>query len=331
MKKIQFLNKKAIVTSLLVCTILVLVSTAVPAIQSSTVTGKEITLNTTKDADKRYTIQISKIFEFMEERLDNNEYKRVTRSLGFLQRHCLRDKSSNSPSFDLESFIMFIESQNEETQEKVKNMVEETYSAISTLDGKNTEDFYTYSAVYAIADILTLHFSPTEWIRISKFILFIGAIDAFIAIILAGMDIVPLPSAIIFGAFTGLLPMIYVEIVFRTGSWLTGKSIDLAFYVLDNSTGQPINGLTITAEPIDNNGIYKFPIQEAGQLPINENTSGWYYIPMTHNSQKDVPPGIHHVVIEGEGNESSYYYEFNTPGISMNGRYCQTITIDPEK
>lgn len=332
MKQKNFVNKKAIITSVLMVLIICFASTAIPIVQGSTLFRKEIKTNRiveTNEEDEDYEIQFSEIFEFLKERLDDREYKSVMRSLCFLQRYYLRDKSANGIAFDLESLIESIESQDEETQKIVKNMIDVTYSAISPFEGENTPEYYTYRTMYAIADILILHFPPSDWVRISELIVFIGAVDVLIAMLLAGSKVVPLYAAVIFGIFTGLVPIIYVEIVFRMGAWLTAKSIDMAFLVVDNSTGEPINGLTITSEPLDNNGIYKFIIQEAGQLPIDESTSGWYFIPLGHNSGNDVPPGIHNISIEGVIGENEYDYWFHTPGISMNGRYGATIRIDP--
>ena len=337
MRKINFWEKKAVAMSLLTVFIICSASIAIPVAQGSMLVNAGLKRNELIklikidkiNAKKEYATHLYEIFEFLRESTDDMEYNIMMRALHSLQIYYLKDKLSDPSHFDLEALIENIELQDKETQDKVIDMIEKTSVFIEALDGgnmgENTDDFYRYRTVYAIVDMLLLGLPPSEWIPVSVLVLFIGFLDLLIAIICAATDIVPLSYAVILGTLTGLIPIIYVEVVFRMGAWLTGRSIDMAFLVVNNSTGETIDGLTITAEPVDNSKPYVFPIQNATQ----KNKPGWYFIPDIHAPMRDVPPGIHHVIINGKVNETSYHYEFDTPGIPMGERYGQTIAIDP--
>lgn len=328
MRKKMLSRKKAVVGSLLATLIICSASTVIPLVQGSMIIRKEVNINPLMETKDDYTIQLRKIFEVVKEKSDNREYKAIMRSLRCLQRHYLVDKSSDVFNFDLESLIVFIESQDEETKKIAKNMIEETYLMILALDGENngenTDDYYFYRMRYDIFKVLTLNMPYPNWLSVSGLVIFIGFLDIFLSLILVGLRVVPTAAAIIFATFTALIPLIYVDSVLHLGAWLTSKSIDMAFYVIDNTTEEPIDGLTITAEPLDNRGRHLFPVQEAGQ----RNIEGWYFIPKTQSApMEDVPPGIHYVIIDGCPHDYEIY-EFNTTGIPMGGRYGKTIRLD---
>ncbi|MCK4348341.1 MAG: hypothetical protein KAW47_06970 [Thermoplasmatales archaeon] len=210
--------------------------------------------------------------------------------------------------------------------ENIQHVIEEMYLKISDGDiennEENTDDYYNYRTLYYIFKILTLNMDYQNWITASSLISFIGFIDIIIAIILVAMGAIDVGDALLFGLLTGLVPIAYSESVFRMGSRLTGQAIDMSFHIIDES-GEPVNGLKIIAEPLDNNGLFKFPVFEAEQ---KENMSGWYFIPKKHSSPMvDAPPGIHHVTIEE--NNSEVLMEFNTTPIPSGERYGIDIIL----
>jgi len=339
--------KKAVVGSFFTVFILCSVSTALQLVQGSTVVNnvdasnsiktfrEEINKMACKETNNDDTAdQLRGIFEFMMENFDENDYKAVMKALDSLQRKYLGDESSGSDfSFDLESFIAYLESQDEETQEKVKSMVEETYLAIqpSNLNGRNTDEFYTFLIVYWLSrTILQFGLDLEDWrhsIVPATFI--ICGIIILLVLWFASKDAMELSAALITSLIASMVPFLYMWIVFYLGWWQSVKSVDMTFYVTNNSTGVPLNGLNIRAVPWDNIlPEWNFYANQP-TLPF---TDGLYFIPSRHVANIDVPPGKFDFTITGIGSDGQdYNYAFNNSDnpIPCNGKYARTIPLDP--
>jgi hypothetical protein len=224
----------------------------------------------------------------------------------------------------LENKIIFIDEMVDEISENEKEFTNliHNFEFNNKNNNQNTEDYYRYSLLFLLFKILTLDMDYQNWLKLGAVVNFIGVVDIILVFILLSVGALEVDTAILIGLLTGLIPISYSDIVFRMGSWLTGRAIDMAFYITD-PLGEPVDGLEITAEPLDNK--YNYPIFEAKQKDT-VNYSGWYYIPSMHSAPMvDVPPGIHTIKINWESEECSS--QFETQPIPIGNRYSENRTF----
>ena len=292
--------------------------------------------------------QFDAILNFLKLRYGEREYEFIMKNLGNIQREYFgRNSVGVNGYFNPNSIISHIEAlekNNVDGAEKAKMLINGAYSAINSImkkdtneNKKNTEDYYKFRLYYLIGRALSLGTDLGTWIRVVLPILLVLSI--LIIVVAAALPVfvpgVSAPDVLLMAV--GALSVIigYVGVRYYVAWLIAINSIDITLYITDRN-GNPLNGLTVTARPWDNEKGRAGYIEDwdpfYGEQPLFDDSNGMYLIPLKHVPKIDVPPGIFDFYINGtvNGNRYSYSFDNSEEPISSGGRYTKVIVLEPE-